>query len=285
MQRIDAHQHFWQYDPTRDSWITEDMEKIRRDFLPEDLAPLLKENGVAGCIAVQADQSLAETDFLLQLAARHDFIKGVVGWVDLKSPQLNTTVDHYNTNSGSFLKGFRHILQGEADLNGFLSDGLFEKGLRYILSKGYTYDLLVYHDQLPALQPLVESLSSDGAIKDCKLVLDHMGKPDLKSGEIKNWQQQIRRLASHKNVYCKISGMVTEADWHHWKPDDLRAALDTVLDAFGPERLMFGSDWPVCLVASTYDRWLEVLTQYFQPLSHEQQSAIFGGNCARFYGI
>lgn len=281
MQRIDAHQHFWQYNPIRDSWITEDMAKIQRDFLPADLAPLLKQNNIAGCIAVQADQSLAETDFLLGLADQYDFIKGVVGWVDLKSPELASIVDRLEDRP--ILKGFRHILQGEANIPSFLADGLFEKGVQYILSKGYSYDLLVYHDQLASIQPLVEKLSAGD--NSAKLVLDHIGKPDLKTGEINTWQMQIRQLAKFPNVYCKVSGLVTEANWHHWKIEDLKPALDTVLDAFGADRLMFGSDWPVCLVATSYDKWLEVLTDYFEPLSDQDTKAIFGGNCTRFYGI
>ena len=286
MQRIDAHQHFWVFDPVRDSWITDDMAKIRADFLPGDLAPLLKENKIGGCIAVQAEQSLEETDFLLNLAAKNDFIKGVVGWVDLKSPQLEQILLGYQGNT--VLKGFRHILQGVPDLPAFFEDGLFEKGLHTILDKGYSYDLLVYHHQLAEMMPLVERLSvrlENGQGKFCKLVLDHIGKPDLKTGAIEDWKKQIRQLASYKNVFCKVSGLVTEADFRAWKPEDLTEALDTVLEAFGADRLMFGSDWPVCLVATGYGKWVEVLESYFSDLSQEAISAIFGGNAARFYGI
>lgn len=284
MQRIDAHQHFWVFDPIRDSWITEDMGVIRRDFLPGDLAPLLKEYKVGGCIAVQADQSRAETDFLLRLASKNDFIKGVVGWVDLKSPDLERVLLEYDNQP--VVKGFRHILQGISDLPAFFKDGLFEQGLHKILDKDYTYDLLVYHHQLPQILPLIERLSgrlSEG--KSCKLVLDHMGKPDLKSGEIKNWKTRIKQLAAHDHVFCKVSGLVTEADFKTWKEDDLKETLDIVLEAFGPDRLMFGSDWPVCLVATSYGRWLEMLENYFGPLDAAAQMGIFGGNAARFYGI
>jgi L-fuconolactonase len=286
MQRIDAHQHFWVFDPVRDSWITDDMAKIRADFLPGDLAPLLKENKIGGCIAVQAEQSLGETDFLLNLAAKNDFIKGVVGWVDLKSPRLEQILSGYQGNT--LLKGFRHILQGVTDLPAFFEDGLFEKGLHTILDKGYSYDLLVYHHQLARIMPLVERLSArpdNGQVKSCKLVLDHIGKPDLKTGAIKQWKKHIQELAAFKNVYCKVSGLVTEADFRSWKPEDLKGALDTVLEAFGVDRLMFGSDWPVCLVATGYGKWVEVLENYFSDLSQEAISAIFGGNAARFYGI
>lgn len=280
MQRIDAHQHFWIFDPVRDSWISEHMAAIRRDFLPGDLAPLLKENKMDGCIAVQADQSLEETDFLLKLASKNSFIKGVVGWTDLKSPLLEQTLRQYKGQA--MLKGFRHILQGETDLKSFLADGSFEQGVATVLNRGYTYDLLVYHHQVEDILPLVDRLCRQ---QDCRLVLDHIGKPDLKAGQLQDWQNNIRRLAAHKAVYCKVSGLVTEADWNHWKADDLRAALDTVLEAFGPERLMFGSDWPVCLLAVSYGKWVALLTEYFAPLSKQQKEEIFGGNAARFYGI
>lgn len=279
MERIDAHQHFWVYDPVRDNWISEDMSKIRRDFLPGDLAPLLKENKIDGCIAVQADQSLNETDFLLSLAVKNSFIKGVVGWVDIKSKDLDKTLALYANQP--LLKGFRHILQGEEDMQAFLKDGLFEKGVARILDKGYTYDLLVYHNQLDGLLPMINRLSEKGG----RLVLDHMGKPDLRTGDILNWQKNIRLLAANKNVYCKVSGLVTEADWLHWKPKDLKAVLDTVLEAFGPERLLFGSDWPVCLLATSYAKWLETLAVYFEGLSESQKEDIFGGNAIRFYDI
>lgn len=280
MQRIDAHQHFWIFDPVRDNWISEQMAAIRRDFLPGDLAPLLKENKIEGCIAVQADQSPEETDFLLKLASKNAFIKGVVGWTDLKSPLLEQRLEQYNGES--ILKGFRHILQGETDLKSFLADGIFEKGVATILERGYTYDLLVYHNQIGDILPMVDRLCRQ---KDSRLVLDHIGKPALKTADIQDWQNDLRRLAANKAVYCKVSGLVTEADWNHWKPDDLTAALDTVLEAFGPERLMFGSDWPVCLLAVSYGKWVDLLTAYFAPLNEQQKQGIFGGNAARFYGI
>lgn len=280
MERIDAHQHFWIYDPVRDSWISEDMSKIRRDFLPGDLAPLLKENKIDGCIAVQADQSLNETDFLLSLAVKNNFIKGVVGWVDIKSNDLDQTLALYVNQP--LLKGFRHILQGEEDIQTFLKDGLFENGVAHILDKGYTYDLLVYHNQLDGLLPMINRLSEKGG---GRLVLDHMGKPDLRSGDILNWKRNISLLAANKNVYCKVSGLVTEADWLHWKPKELKAVLDTVVEAFGPERLLFGSDWPVCLLATSYAKWLETLAVYFEGFSESQKEDIFGGNAIRFYDI
>ena len=280
MQRIDAHQHFWVFDPVRDQWITENMSQIRRDFLPGDLAPLLKENKVGGCIAVQASQTRKETAFLLQLAAKNSFIKAVIGWVDLKDPALTQLLEQYQDSS--LLKGFRHVLQDEPDLEQFLEDGTFEKGVEKVLSAGYCYELLVFHHQLALITPMAERLSEN---ENNKLVLDHIGKPDLKTGQIQQWQSSIRTLGANKNLYCKVSGLVTEADWNNWRLDDLRVALDTVVDVFGPERLMFGSDWPVCLLATSYTKWLEMLETYFAGFTAGEQEAIFGGNAARFYGV
>lgn len=280
MPKIDAHQHFWVFDPLRDQWITEDMARIRRNFLPGDLAPLLKENKIDGCIAVQADQSLEETAFLLALAQKNSFIKGVVGWVDLKSQVLEKQLAQFAEQP--LLKGFRHILQGENDLVAYLADGVFEKGVRTVLDRGYTYDLLVYHHQLPGILDMVDRLCQKN---NRKIVLDHIGKPDLKTGQLRLWEKHIRQLAENQNLCCKLSGLVTEADWQHWKPDDLKAALMTVLEAFGPARLLFGSDWPVCLVATDYAKWLETLNAFFAPLTLAEKQAIFGDNAVRFYGI
>ena len=279
MLRIDAHQHFWVYDPDRDSWITEDMGKIRRDFLPGDLAPLLKDNKIDGCVAVQAAESLAQTDFLLELARKNDFIKAVVGWIDLKYSQLAQTLEQYK--DAKKLAGFRHTLQGEA-VDTYLADGQFEKGVKLILEKGYSYDLLIFHHQIASVLPMVRRLSEND---NAPFVLDHLGKPDLKTGNISSWKDNIRQLAAMENVYCKVSGMVTEADWNNWTPDTLKEALDTVLEAFGPKRLMFGSDWPVCLVATSYPNWLQTAKNYFKQLSETEQEAIFGGNACQFYGI
>ena len=279
MLRIDAHQHFWVYDEHRDSWITEDMGKIRRDFLPGDLAPILKENKIDGCVAVQAAESLEQTDFLLGLARKNDFIKAVVGWIDLKDSKLAETLEQYT--DAKKLSGFRHTLQGEV-MDTYLEDGSFEKGVKLILEKGYRYDLLLFHHQIEQVLPMVRRCSEHG---EGHFVLDHLGKPDLKTGDISAWQRSIRELAAIDTVYCKVSGMVTEADWNSWTPDTLKVALDTVLEAFGPERLMFGSDWPVCLVATSYPKWLQTARNYFNSLSVQQKDAIFGGNCCKFYGI
>ena len=279
MLRIDAHQHFWVYDPIRDSWITEDMGKIRRDLLPGDLAPLLKENKVDGCVAVQAAESLEQTDFLLELARKNDFIKAVVGWIDLKDSALEDTLAVYK--DAKKLKGFRHTLQGE-DIPAYLADGSFENGVKAILEKGYTYDLLVYHHQMESIFQMVSRLSENGG---GRFVLDHLGKPDLRTGDIANWKKQIYQVAKIPTVYCKVSGLVTEADWNTWTADGLKEALDTVLEAFGPNRLMFGSDWPVCLVATSYQNWMQTASNYFKQLSESENAAIFGGNACQFYGI
>lgn len=275
MTRLDAHQHFWRYDPVRDAWITPDMEVIRRDFLPADLAPELRANAMDGCVAVQADQSEDETRFLLELAHTDDFIRGVVGWVDLRSPELDASLERFSGDPR--FRGVRHIAQAEAD--DFLARDDVVRGVAQLADFGLTFDVLVYERQLPAAITLAESLPEQA------MVLDHLGKPRIRGGALEPWATHLRELARHPNVCCKVSGMVTEADWAHWRPDDLRPYLDVAFEAFGPDRLMFGSDWPVCLVAGGYARVLEVVEMYAGALSPDERSALFGGNAARFYGV
>lgn len=276
MKRIDAHQHFWQYDPVKDDWITTGMEVIKRDFMPLDLWPLLAQNKIDGCIAVQASQSEAETAFLLKLASEHDFILGVVGWTDLRAPDLEEKLKVYSNEKK--LKGFRHILQAE-DLRSFLADGQFERGLAILADTPFTYDFLVYHHQLKEILPIARRFPA------ARFVLDHLGKPDLKSGEIKQWKADLIALGGLPNVYCKLSGLVTEGDWVHWEPSGLAPYLDGCMEAFGTARLLFGSDWPVCLLATSYSQWLSVLESHFDRLTSKEKAQIFGGNAARFYGI
>ncbi|MCG6987158.1 MAG: amidohydrolase family protein [Gemmatimonadetes bacterium] len=275
MTRLDAHQHFWRYDPVRDAWITADMAVIRRDFLPADLAPELRANGVNGCVAVQADQSEEETRFLLGLAHAADFVRGVVGWVDLRSPELDASLERFSADRR--FRGVRHIAQAEAD--NFLARADVARGVAHLADFGLTFDVLVYERQLPAAITLAERLP------DQPMVLDHLGKPRIAAGVLEPWATHLRELARHPNVCCKVSGMVTEADWVHWRPDDLRPYLDVAFEAFGPDRLMFGSDWPVCLVAGGYARVLEVVEAYAGAFSPDERSALFGGNAARFYGL
>ncbi len=276
MTRLDAHQHFWRFDAVRDAWITPDMAAIRRDFLPGDLAPDLLANDVDGCIAVQADQSAGETQFLLDLAREHRMIRGVVGWVDLRAPDLDATLARIAADRT--LRGVRHIAQAEAD--DFLTRDDVVRGIAQLRPFGLTFDVLVYERQLPAAIALADRLPEQ------PLVLDHLGKPRIREGVREPWATHLRELARRPNVWCKLSGMVTEADWGHWRPADLRPYLEVVFEAFGPGRLMFGSDWPVCLVAAPYARVVETVEQYAAAAcSPAEREGVFGGNAARFYGL
>jgi L-fuconolactonase len=271
----DAHQHFWRFNPRRDAWITGEMQAIRRDFLPGDLKALLDANSIDGCIAVQADQSDDETRFLLDLAAEHSFIKGIVGWVDLRAPDLNARLDALAGNRK--LVGVRHVAQAEAD--DFLANDAVIRGIGSLARVGLTYDILIYARQLPAAIDLVSRLPGQ------TFVLDHLAKPLIKDGVLEPWRTSLRELARRPNVFCKVSGLVTEADWKGWRPADLRPYLDEALDAFGPARLMFGSDWPVCLLAAPYDRVLGVVTDYAAALSATERDELLGGTAARVYKL
>ena len=273
---IDSHQHFWKYHPVKDAWITDDMKVIQSDFLPEHLHAILQQNDVHGCVAVQADQSEAETQFLLDLAATHPFVKGVVGWVDLRSENLSERLEHFSQFEK--LKGFRHIVQGEPD-PAFLLREDFCKGIRTLMQHDFTYDILVYPIQLPAVEKFVQ------LFPEHRLVIDHMAKPYCITGDIAEWEKSMRAIAKSENVYCKISGLVTEADWQRWKPEDFRPYLDVVLEAFGPQRLMYGSDWPVCLLAGNYAQVKGLVTDYISRLSATEQAGIMGGNATAFYKL
>ena len=273
--RIDAHQHFWHYDPVRDGWITEEMSVLKRDFLPHELDALLDGNGMDGTVAVQADQSETETRFLLGLAEDHPNILGVVGWVDLRSPDLPERLE--SLARFRRLRGVRHIAQAESD--DFLARPEVISGIGRLRDFELTYDILVYPRQLPAALTLVH------ALPDQPFVLDHMAKPLIGLGVREPWATQVRELASHPKVWCKISGLVTEADWGRWRPDDFRPYLDLVFDAFGPHRLMFGSDWPVCLLAAEYRQVVELIETYAEQLPAPERGALFGGNAASFYGL
>jgi L-fuconolactonase len=276
MARIDSHQHFWQFDAERDAWITPDMAAIRRDFLPEDLAPLLEQHGLDGCVAVQASQSEAETDWLLQLTAQHDFIKGVVGWVDLRAENVAERLAHYAQFEK--LKGFRHVLQGEAD-RALMLRPEFRHGVAALAAHSFTYDLLVLPDQLGYAAELAAMFPTQ------PFVLDHLAKPLIKAGELEPWRRDIQALAAHGNVSCKVSGMVTEADWQHWQPADFQPYLDVVFEAFGPGRVMFGSDWPVCNVAGGYGRMHALVADYVAQLTSTEQAQFWGDNAAHFYNL
>jgi L-fuconolactonase len=273
---IDSHQHFWRYDRVRDAWITDAMAVLQRDFLPEHLAAELTANGIDASIAVQADQSETETMFLLGLADKNDCVAGVVGWVDLRSPHIPERLEHFSRFSK--LRGFRHIAQAEPD-DRFLMGEDFVKGVAQLRSFGFTYDILVYPRQLRAAIELVNRLPEQ------RFVIDHCAKPEIKAGKTEPWATQMRKIAQHKDVFCKVSGLVTEADWKHWKADDFKPYLDVVFDAFGPDRLMFGSDWPVCLLAATYRQVKKLVEDYVKEYPPAFQEKVFGGNAARFYGL
>ena len=273
--RIDAHQHFWKFDPVRDSWIDETMQKIQRDFLPEDLLPLLQENQFSGCVAVQASQSEDETNFLINLAAKNDFIKGVVGWVDLRGVTIEERLKHFSLNK--IIKGFRHVVQGESD--DFMLRKDFQNGIAALKQFNFTYDILIFHRQLPAAISLVNQFP------DQPFVIDHIAKPDIKSGGILSWKKGIEEIAKNENVWCKISGMVTEADWKNWKTDDLKPYLDVIFENFSSNKLMFGSDWPVLNVASDYAGVVKTLEDYMAQLAIENQNKIWHENAVSFYKL
>lgn len=275
---IDSHQHFWIYDAERDAWINDEMTRIRQNFLPEDLKPVFEANGVSGCVAVQADQSDAETLSLLALAEKYSsFVKGVVGWVDLQANDLYDRLDYYSQYE--LLKGFRHVAQGEPD--DFLARPEVIKGIRQLSAFDYTYDILIYPTQLKAALQLVRE------VPEVQFVVDHIAKPYIKDKKINTWSNYMRQLAAFPHVQCKVSGMVTEADWKNWKTEDFFPYLDVVFEAFGVERLMFGSDWPVCLVAAEYEQVLGIVQEYMKRVgfSENDQAKVLGQNAARFYRL
>lgn len=272
---IDAHQHFWLYNAERDAWITEEMSVIRRDFLPADLEPVLAENGIDGCVAVQADQSEAETMFLLSMADAYPIVQGVVGWVDLRATNLYDKLEYFSQYE--LLKGFRHVAQAEAD--DFLARPDIIKGIRQLTAFDFTYDILIYPTQLKAALHLVRELP------DVKFVIDHIAKPYIKDQKINTWSNYMAEIAKQPNVYCKVSGMVTEANWQGWTTKDFFPYLDVVFESFGPDRIMYGSDWPVCLVAGSYGQVKNIVEEYVAPWGTEVRDKVFGQNAVQFYNL
>ena len=273
---IDSHQHFWQYNPIKHSWIDENMTVIRRDFLPAELKPVFDVNGVDGCVAVQADQTLAETDFLLDLAHGNDFIKGVVGWADLRSPEIEAILEQYASDKK--LKGYRHIVQEEADHN-FLLRPDFLRGIGKLEQYGAVYDILIFPHQLGATLEFAKKFPNQ------KFVIDHIAKPYIKDGFYDGWAALMTEVAKQENVYCKISGMITEADYNNWTPKQFQPYMELILNAFGADRCMYGSDWPVCLVAGTYTQVKDLTTNFISKLSPSEQAAIMGQNAVEFYDL
>ncbi len=273
---IDTHQHFWKYNPVEFDWIDDEMEVIRRDFLPENLKETLSGTGVTGVISVQARQCLEETDWLLELASRQGFIQGVIGWLPLAHEQIAPLLEKYVQNP--WLKGVRHVVQGEPDPE-FILGKAFNRGVDMLRGHGLIYEILIFEHQLP------NAIRFADRHPEQPFVLDHIAKPKIRTNEIANWRRYLKELAKREQVSCKISGMVTEAEFLNWTPEQLHPYLETVLDAFGPSRLMFGSDWPVCLVATSYSGWLSLVRNALSGLSEEEQDQIFYRNAMRIYRL
>jgi L-fuconolactonase len=274
--RLDAHQHFWKYSPSQYEWITDDMAPLKRDFLPHDLQPLLAAGGFDGSIAVQAQQTVQEARWLLELAEQNSFIKGVIGWVDLCSPEVREQLERLAVNRR--LLGVRHIVQGELD-DEFMLRPDFRRGIAQLAEFGLVYDLLLYPRHVPVATELVREFPQQ------TFVLDHIAKPAIAAAQIEPWDRDIRELAKCPNVSCKLSGMVTEARWAQWVRDDFRRYLDVVFEAFGPDRLMIGSDWPVCTLSADYASTMGIVTSYVEQLFLQDRDEILGRTCARIYGV
>jgi L-fuconolactonase len=274
--RIDSHNHFWRYRAEEYGWIGESMGIIRRDFLPSDLLVNLRTAGIDGTIAVQARQTVEETEWLLQLSDTHDFIRGVVGWVPLTEPTLKAVLERLCEYRR--LKGVRHVIHDEPD-DDFILGANFNKGIQQLQSFGLIYDVLIFERHLPQTIQFIDG--HPGQI----FVVDHIAKPKIRTKELSPWRERIVELAQRENVYCKISGMVTEASWTEWKPDDLKPYFDIVLAAFGARRLMFGSDWPVLLLASSYTLWADSVRSFVSDLSSAEQDRIMGGTAIDVYNL
>lgn len=275
MKIIDAHQHFWKYDPIRDTWIDSTMGVLKKDFLPNDLEPVLEKNGVYGCLAVQADQSENETNFLLNIAHRNPFVKGVVGWVDLLSENVTERLAHFSNNP--YFKGVRHIVQAEPE--GFMLQSHFQRGIAQLYDHKLVYDILIHSNQLGEANKLVATFDEQ------HFVLDHLAKPNIKGGHWDSWSRDITELAKFPNVYCKLSGMVTEAAWNHWSVEDFKPYIETVINVFGTKRIMFGSDWPVCLLSASYEDVLSIMDCYLQQFSEDEKKQVMGENAIKIYNL
>ncbi len=274
--RLDAHQHFWKYNPAQHVWMTDDMAVLRRDYLPDELQPLLRAAGFDGTIAVQARQMIEETEWLLQLAGEHDYIQGVVGWVDLQSPSVRTQLEKFSRHPK--LVGVRHVVHDEPD-DDFMLRPEFRRGIGQLPEFDLTYDLLLFPKHLPVAAKLVAEFPQQ------RFVLDHIAKPAIRDGLVSPWREDLRRLAEFPNVCCKLSGLVTEAPWKQWRPEQFHPYLEVVLSAFGPERVMIGSDWPVCTLSADYTTTMNIVFHHLRQYPAAVREQALGGNCARFYGI
>ena len=274
--RVDSHQHFWRYDAQDHAWIEERMGALKRDFLPADLSPRLAEAGFTACVAVQTLHRLDETAWLLELAERNPFVAGVVGWVDLCSPEARAQLERVAHQPK--LVGVRHVVQGEPD-DHFLLRPDFGRGIALLEEFGLAYDILIYTRHLPAAVEFVRRFPRQ------RFVLDHLAKPEIARGEIRAWSRGLRELAAAPNVVAKLSGLVTEADWKSWTADQVRPYLDVAFECFGPGRLMIGSDWPVCTLAADYGRTMSLVTQYLEDRPAAERDAVLGGNAAAFWNL
>ncbi len=275
-ETIDAHHHLWRYNPADYGWIDESMELLRRDFLPQDLTPELAAAGIDGTVAVQARQSLEETAWLLDLADRTAAIRGVVGWAPIAGPDFPGIMEQFDGRDK--LKGLRHVIQGEPDQHYILRED-FNAGVRALQGSGLVYDILIFERHLRDTIAFVDRHPEQ------VFVLDHIAKPLIAGGILEPWATNMRELGRRENVCCKLSGIVTEADWKNWTPDTLKPYLDVTVEAFGPSRLMAGSDWPVCLVATGYEQWWQVLRGHFSSFSTAERNAIFGGTATHVYNL
>ena len=280
VETIDAHHHLWRYTPTGYGWIDEEMQALRRDFLPKDLIEAMVLAGIDGTIAVQARQTLEETRWLLDLADDCDAggspIRGVVGWAPIAGEEFPGVMEEFDGREK--LKGLRHVIQGEKDEHYILRED-FNSGIRTMLGSGLVYEILIYE------RHLMDTIYFVDEHPDQVFVLDHVAKPLIAGAVMQPWAERMMELGQRENVWCKLSGMVTEANWKTWTPETLKPYLDVAVEAFGPERLIAGSDWPVCLVASGYAQWFEVLRNYFAPFSEPERAAVFGGTAAAVYGL
>ena len=272
---IDAHVHFWKYDRTKLDWIDNNMKVLKQDYLPSMLASTLSRNEIDGVVAVQAESSEVETLFLVELAKSNPLILGVVGWVDLLAGNLEERLEYFS--AFPIIKGYRHIAQSEPV--DFFSRPEFRRGIAALQARGLTYDILVYPPHLPSVIEMVRDFPEQ------RFVLDHCGKPVIRKGQLEDWKRDITELARNSNVYCKLSGLFTEAEWKEWSPGDFYPYLDVVFQAFGTDRLMFGTDWPVILLSGMYVQWKSLLEKYMENMHEEQRQNVFGENAARFYGL
>jgi len=276
MKKIDSHLHFWNYEPVKDAWITDEMGVLKQDFSPDQLLPLCLAEGIGAGVAVQADQSEAETAYLIGLSQAYDFIQGVVGWVDLRSPDVADRLDHFSQYP--VVKGYRHIVQSERQDDFLLRDD-FCRGVAELGRRGLTYDVLIYPKHLPYALEFVRRFPNQ------RFMIDHIAKPAIRDGQFETWRRALEPFGREAHVSCKIAGLTTEAYWHAWQSSDFARYLDAVLEIFGSDRLVFGSDWPVCLVGADYTQTCRILSENMAQLSKAEKEKIWGGNCARFYDL